>query len=105
MKLEENIIKTILEIIAKKAAEQELREEQISNFINVAVKAVTTDGLANASTLLADALRPQIPEMIARERDLQAGFEQRLYDRWKKALDLYEAIIILTRECGVACVG
>lgn len=100
MKLEEHIVKTILEMIAKKAAEQELSEEQIIKSIGMAMKAATTDGLTNASALLADTLRQQIPEMIANERNMQADFEQRLYERWKKALDLYGAIVLLTRECG-----
>lgn len=100
MKLEERLMKRILEQIAKKAAEQQLNEEQITEMIDAAVKAITTDGLEKASGFLADTLRQQIPEMIAQERTMQEGFEQRLYDRWKKALDLYDAIVILTRECG-----
>jgi hypothetical protein len=100
MSLEEIVIKTILEQVAKKAAEQQLDEEQVNKLIKAAVKAVTTDGLDDLSGFMAGKLRQQIPEMIAHERTSQEGFEQRLYDRWKKALDLYEAIVILTRECG-----
>lgn len=100
MKLEERLMRTILEQVAKRATEEQLNEEQISELINTAVKAITTDGLEKASGFLADTLRWQIPEMIAQEHTMQEGFEQRLYERWKKALDLYDAIVILTRECG-----
>ena len=97
-------MKPILEQVAKKAAEQQLNEEQINKLIDAAIKAATTDGLKNASAFLADTLRQQIPEMVAQERTMQAEFEQRLYDRWKKALDLYVAIDLLTRESGEAFV-
>jgi hypothetical protein len=100
MKLEERLMKTILEQVAKRATEEQLNEEQITELIQTAIKAMTTDGLENASGFLAKKLRQQIPEMIAHEHAMQEGFEQRLYDRWKKALDLYDAIVILTIESG-----
>src|SRR6266567_3464704 len=92
MKLEEIMTKTILEHVAKKAAEEHLDEEQINKLIDAAIKAATTDGLKNASASLADTLRQQIPEMVTYLRDMQEEFEQRLYDRWQKAFDLYDAI-------------
>ncbi len=104
MKIEEIVMKTILEQVAKKAAEQQLNEEQIKKLMDAAIKTATTDGLKNASAFLADTLRQQIPEMVAQERAMQAEFEQRLYDRWKKALDLYDATDLLTRESGEAFV-
>lgn len=104
MKIEEIIMKTILEHVAKKATEDHLDDEQIKKLIDAAIKAATTEGLKNASAFLADTLRKQIPEMVAQERGLQEEFEQRLYDRWKKALDLYIAITLLTRESGEAFV-
>jgi hypothetical protein len=45
MKLEESVKKTLLETIAKKAAEQELDDEQVNKLIDAAIKAVTTDGV------------------------------------------------------------
>ena len=104
MKLEEIMMKTILEHIKKKATEEHLDEEQIKKLMDASIKAATTDGLKNASALLADTLRKQIPEMVAQEHGMQEEFEQRLYGRWKKALDLYTAINLLTRECGDAYV-
>src|SRR6266702_118878 len=104
MKLEEIMTKTILEHVAKKAAEEHLNDEQIKKLTDAAIKAATTDGLKNASASLADTLRQQIPEMVTYLRDMQEEFEQRLYDRWQKAFDLYDAINNLTRECGEAFV-
>ena len=104
MKLEEIMMKTISEYVTKKAAEEHLNEEQIKKLIDAAIKAATTDGLKNASASLANTLRLQIPEMVAQERGMQEEFEQRLYTRWKKALDLYTAINLLTRESGEAFV-
>src|SRR5947209_19045098 len=100
MTLEESITKNILEMIVKKAAEQKLNEEQVQKLIDAAIKSVTTDGLKNASSVFADQLRQQIPEMLSQERKMQAEFEQSLHDRWGKAFDLYDAINILARECG-----
>jgi hypothetical protein len=100
MKIEEIMRKTILEQVAKKATEEQLDEEQIKKLLDAAVKAATTDGLKNVSASLADTLRQQIPKMVSQEHTMQGEFEQRLYDRWRQALDLYYAITILTRECG-----
>ncbi len=100
MKIEEIIMKTIFEHVEKKANEGQLDEEQVKELIDAAIKAATTDGLISISSFLADTLRKQIPEMVAQERALQEEFEQRLYERWKKALDLYDAVIMLTTECG-----
>jgi|SRR5450755_4028356 len=100
MKLEESLLQIILEKITKKAIEQQLNEEQLKELIDTVIKAATTTGLENISSFLADKLKQKIPEMVTQEQTLQSGFEQRLYDRWKKALDLYDATIILTRECG-----
>ncbi len=100
MGLEENLVKKILELVAQKASEQHLDEEQVLKLIETAVKAVWADGLEQASSFLADTLRQQIPEMLTQDRAIQTGFEQRLYNRWKIALDLYDATTILCRECG-----
>lgn len=100
MKLEERLSQILLEKIKKKAIEQQLNEEQVNELIATTIKAATTDGIKNASTSLADTLKQQIPEMVAQEQTMRTGFEQRLYDTWKKALDLYDTTIILTREGG-----
>lgn len=93
-------LKTITENIAKKATEKELTEEEIQTYITTALNAVKTEGLEKASGVVVDKLRQQIAEMISQENEQQTEFEERLYARWKKALDLYDATLLLTRECG-----
>ena len=100
MDLEEQIAQTLLEKIARVAEERHLSEEEIKHLIDVSIKAVMTDGIRGMSDGMVSRLIRQIPEMIKQERDLQAAFEQRLYARWGKALDLFDATVILTREAG-----
>lgn len=38
--------------------------------------------------------------ILKEQREIQQGFEQRLYLRWKKPLDLLESLIIICLECG-----
>ncbi len=100
MNLEEKIAQTLLEKIAQVAEERHLNEEEIKNLIDVSVKATFTDGIRAMSDGMVSRLVQQIPEMIEQERSLQTVFEQRLYARWSKALDLFDATVILTREAG-----
>ncbi len=100
MKLEDIVKKTILEQIAKMVDVQDLDEKQIHEFITNSLEEVTTDGIKRVSYVLTDALREQIPDMVTFERSQRKDFEQRLYERWKKALDLYDAIVMLTMEFG-----
>lgn len=100
MSLEEKIAQALLKKIAQIAEERHLNEEEIKNLIDVSVKAALTDGIRAMSDGMVSRLVQQIPEMIKQERDLQAAFEQRLYARWSKALDLFDATVILTREAG-----
>ena len=100
MNLEEQIAQTLLEKIAQVAEERHLSEEEIKNLIDVSIKAALTDGIRVMSDEMVSRLMQQIPEMIEQERNLQTAFEQRLYARWSKALDLFDATVILTREAG-----
>lgn len=100
MSLEEKIAQAMLEKIAQVAEERNLNEEEINKLIEVSVEKTLPDGIKKmADTIVAQLMR-QIPEMIEQERGLQIGFEQRLYQRWGKALDLFDAAVILTRESG-----
>jgi Family of unknown function (DUF5677) len=102
MKLEESILKIVSEGILKKAAEGELTEEQIQRLIDTYISAIT-DGLKNFSTSLTHTLMQNMPEMLVEHQNIQAAFEQRLQERWKKALDLYDTCVVIGRECGELC--
>jgi Family of unknown function (DUF5677) len=97
---EEQLANTVLEKTAHVAKERNLNEEEIKNLIDVAVKAAFTDGVEAMANGMTAQLTRQIPEIIEQERKLQATFEQRLYNSWQKALDLFDATVILTREAG-----
>lgn len=45
-------------------------------------------------------IRRDMLQGLAEERAEQDAFEQRLYQRWKKALDLFETVLILGRQVG-----
>jgi hypothetical protein len=100
MTFEEEIAQTLLEKIAQIAIERHLSEEEINNLIDVSLKEVFTDGIKTMSDGMVSRLMQQIPEMIEQERERRSAFEQRLHACWNKALDLFDATVILTREAG-----
>jgi hypothetical protein len=100
MNLEEQIAQTLLKKIAQIAEERHLNKEEIQNLINVSMEPALTHDMRAMSDNMISRLVQQIPEMIKQERERQVAFEQRLYERWSKALDLFDATIILTREAG-----
>ena len=100
MDLEKQIANTVLKKIAKIAEEQHLGTEEIEKLMDGAVKTAVTDGLKTMVDALVPQLMQQIPEIVEQERTLRAGFEQRLYTRWQRALDLFDATVALTREAG-----
>lgn len=52
---------------------------------------------AAVDTILAE-VKQKIPQRLAQERSVRAAFEDKLYATWKRALDLFEMITILTLE-------
>lgn len=100
MKLEESISKIISETVKKKNAEKELTEEEIQAIIDTYINYVNTKGLNKFSTSLRNALIQNMPEMLVEHRDIQEAFEQRLQERWKKALNLYDTCVVIGREAG-----
>ena len=100
MDFDEQVANIILNKVAQIAQEHNLDEEGMKNLTETVAKAVYMDGTKEWAANAVKHLIPQIPEMIEQEKVLRADFEQRLYARWKKALDLFDATIILTREAG-----
>jgi Family of unknown function (DUF5677) len=45
-------------------------------------------------------IKKKMRKVLAKERKKRAKFEKRLYLRWKKALDLFEAVFLLGRDSG-----
>ncbi len=86
--------------MAQVAKERNLDEEEVKKYVQAAVRAAFPEGVKALADGMTAQLTRQIPEMIEQERTFQAAFEQRLYQRWQKALDLFDATVILTREAG-----
>lgn len=57
----------------------------------------TLDDSANALLVI---LKSDAPEMLEEHRQLRVGFEERLYERWGRALDLFEMVLVIAQEAG-----
>lgn len=66
--------------------------------IEMAVK----DVLDEATDTLYAQIKQDMPKMLAESRNYRSGFEERLYNTWKQAIDLFETIVILAQEYGAA---
>ena len=49
---------------------------------------------------LAKELKRRGPKMLRQHRRIRRGFERRLFRRWRKALRLYETIMVAAQEAG-----
>lgn len=56
--------------------------------------------VADTSTRLTRRLLRHRPRILSGRRGPLGGFEERLYERWKEALDLYELCVYLAGKCG-----
>ena len=60
-----------------------------------------TDGLSTTiGPSIAESLREAAPEMLAEHYVLNREFEDRLHERWGKALDLYYMVAVAAQEFG-----
>ena len=69
-----------------------VNDQFIQNLVDGAIKSTATH-------LLAD-LKESAANKIAERQRMRLGFEQRLYERWRQALDLFDLILIVTEETG-----
>jgi hypothetical protein len=56
--------------------------------------------LQNEKARNLEQIRRDMLQDLAQERTKQIAFERRLFQRWKKALDLFETVLILGRQIG-----
>lgn len=61
------------------------------------------EGIASAATALTEALLRDAPRMLVEQRTLRSAFEDELFARWGKALDLFETVLVIAQEAGAAC--
>jgi hypothetical protein len=58
------------------------------------------EAIGDASQPLVASLNQRAPEMLREHAELRTGFEQRLIQRWRRALDLYEMLMVASEEAG-----
>jgi hypothetical protein len=58
------------------------------------------EAIGAASQPLLASLNQRAPEMLREHAELRAGFERRLAERWRRALDLYEMVMVAAEEAG-----
>jgi hypothetical protein len=61
---------------------------------------IVAEALGTASEPLVGELKRRAPEMLREHAELRADFEQRLALHWKRALDLYEMVVVAAGEAG-----
>ena len=88
----------LAEIIAQvmKKLQADGREAEFTRVIQDAVE----DSLKASADSLFEALKHDAPAMLAEHRGIRIGFEQRLYERWGPALDLFETVLVIAQEAG-----
>lgn len=59
-----------------------------------------TKALHDGAELVAGQLNTDMPAMLADHAAIRGGFEERLYERWREALNLYEAVTTCCLEAG-----
>ncbi len=72
------------------------------NIDEARIKIAVESSLAEAAYTLLAELKRKMPQMLIEERKVQAEFEERLYKRWRKGLDLFETILKISVEAGEA---
>ena len=68
--------------------------------VNAALGTVLQEGLHEFAHNIVASLRRDMPQLLAERRANRAGFESRLYARWRSAIDLFEAIVVVAQESG-----
>ncbi len=67
---------------------------------NAQLESVFQEAIAAAATALTAELLRTAPQMLAQQRMDQFTFEERLFEHWGKALDLFQTTLVVAREAG-----
>ena len=70
------------------------------NIDEARIKIAVVSSLEEAADALLAELKLKMPQMLIEEWKVQADFEERLYQRWQKGLDLFETILKISVEAG-----
>lgn len=75
-------------------------DKQTESDLNADIQRAVESALEESADVLLQELKRTAPDMLAEHRAIQAGFEARLRERWGKALDLFETILVIAQEAG-----
>jgi len=64
------------------------------------IEKAVKEALDEAADTLYTQIKQDMPKALAESRGYRSGFEERLYNTWKQAIDLFETIVILSEEYG-----
>jgi len=64
------------------------------------MESIWDDAIDKSAVNLSETLKKIGPEMLAEHATIREGFEKRLQERWKPALDLFEMVLVACTEAG-----
>jgi hypothetical protein len=73
-----------------------LSEERLAEAFGTALK----NGFPDVAKGILKRLKEKAPEMLREHRELDAGFRERNFQRWREGLDLLEMLIVIAEESG-----
>jgi len=91
---------TELQTSFEEALARELPEEISNGVTEEAIRQVIETSCGKIVESILNDLKQQAPAMLRSERRKQAGFENRTFERWQPAFDLYELILGIVAQVG-----
>ncbi len=67
---------------------------------DVQLESAFQEAITSAAAALTAELLRTAPDMLAEQRIFQSEFEERLFQHWGKALDLFQTILVVARDAG-----
>ena len=64
------------------------------------IEAIWDDAIDKSAVSISETLKKNGPQMLGEHAAIREGFEQRLQERWKPALDLFEMVLVACTEAG-----
>ena len=74
----------------------DMDEDRLEKAIGTAI----VEQLPTAAKILLHGLKAKAPEMLHEERELDTGFRERNYQRWREGLDLLRMLIVIAEDSG-----
>ena len=91
-------VQKVVEREALKAKKAGISETELEKIIGNAI----TKAIAELSKAVFSDCKKRLPEMISEYAELESGFRERNYQRWKDGFDLLQMLIVTSQETGEA---